>query len=50
MVTNVERGMRWPLVARKTNALISDGEVVWRHGFPDAQLRIGGPRLRRIPE
>jgi hypothetical protein len=30
IVTNVGRGMRWTLVARKTNAIDqADGEVVW---------------------
>jgi hypothetical protein len=29
IVTDVERGMRWTLMARETNALEADGEIVW---------------------
>ena len=29
IVTDVERGMRWTLMRRKTNGAAADGEVVW---------------------
>jgi hypothetical protein len=39
IVTDVERGMRWTLMARETDALDADGEDVWSWR-PDAGVKL----------